>query len=351
MSAPRRPPVPARKGRRLPALLIVLGLALSALGALIPALPPADLSPGARALASGTPPGGSAAAVNLTVNLTDLPSFDPHSLNAPAGAVVHFTFANVGAYPHTFTLSDTPNVVLAANLTPARLAGFFAANGSFVNVSVAPATTEFVNFSVPSGVAGDSFEFVSLVAYQFQAGMYGFFNVSGAPTGPGITSSLSTTDTFRFVPSDLGVAPTGYPATIDVLVTNDGALPHTFTLDSASNNTLSPGSFTQYFAAHPPKVNVNIPASAGASAWANFTVSAPGIYEFICEVPGHFANGMYGFLYVGVAPPANATAPSTALVQAGVLLGAGSLLGVGVVLAAAAAYTGRFPRSPSPPTH
>ncbi len=257
----------------------------------------------------------------------------------------------MGSYPHTFTLADTPNVVFPANLTPARLSAFFAANGSFVNVSVPGGTTEFVNFSVPSSVGGDSFEFVSLLPYQFQAGMYGFFNVSGAPAGPGITASVSTTDTFSFVPSDLGVSPTAYPATIDVLVTNEGSLPHTFTLDPASNDTLSPATFTQYFAAHPPKANVNVPAATGGTVWANFTINAPGVYEFICEVPGHFANGMFGHLYVGVAPPANVTPPSTALVQTGVLLGAGSLLGVGIVLAAAAAYTGRFPRSPTPPAH
>lgn len=348
MNAPRSRPNRRWPGGGRSAAFLVAGLALLAFAHVLPtATPPGGA---ARSFAHGLPPGGSAGVTNATVNLTDAPSFDPADLVAGAGGVLHLTLANPGAYNHTFTLLATPNVVLPRNLTPGGLDAAVAANGTYADVAVGPGTTAFVNVSLPPSAAGGSFEFVSRVPYQFQAGMFGFLNVSGAPTGPGITADLATTDQFRFVPADLGVSPTAYPATVDVLVTNTGNQPHTFTLDPASNHTLTSATFTAYFAQHPPTANVNVPTGAGGTAWANFSVAGPGIYEFICEVPGHFANGMFGFLYVGLPPPANASAPSTELVQTGILVGAGSLLGVGLVIALAAAYTGRFPRAP-PPGH
>jgi len=110
-----------------------------------------------------------------------------------------------------------------------------------------------------------------------------------------------------------------------------------------SNYTLSPANFTQYFQANPPLVSVTIPSGAGQAVWANFTVPGPGIYQYICEVPGHFANGMTGDLYVGIAPPPAPPAPSTAVIQGWILVGSGVLLGIGITLAAMTAYMGRFP--------
>ena len=287
---------------------------------------------------------------STTVNMTDAPAFTPRSLNGSAAATVSVHLVNQGNLSHTFTLSNVPNFALDSKWTPAQLYSFFAKNGSLANVSVAPGHTAWANVSLNSSVGGDSFEFVSIDPYQFQAGMWGFLNLTAS--GPGLMLSENTTDQYEFIPNILSASPTHFPLIVDVLVTNQGALGHTFTMSSLANYTLSPGNFTQTFTTNAPLVNEPIPSGAGLSAWANFTVRAPGIYQYICTVPGHFANGMTGFLYVGVPVPPAPPSPSTAVVDTWVLMGSGVLLGIGIALAVVASYTGRFPaKSAGHPKH
>ena len=281
----------------------------------------------------------------VTVNMTDTPAFAPRSLNGSAGSLLAVHLFNRGAYVHTFTLSKVPNFVLDPSWTPARLDSFFAENGSLANVSVAPGASSWANVSFNSSVGGDSFEFVSTVPYQFQAGMWGFVNLTAS--GPGLLLMDNTTDSYSFVPSVLAANTTHFPIIVDVLVTNTGSLGHTFTVSPLSNYTLSPANFTMTFATNAPLVNAPIPSGAGSTAWANFTIRAPGVYQYICTVSGHFANGMTGFLYINVAPPPPPIAPSTAVVDTWILIGSAILLGVGAVIAVIAAYSGRFPSKPT----
>lgn len=283
----------------------------------------------------------------VTVNLTDAPAFSPRYLTAAAGTSLSVHLVNVGQYGHTFTLAATPDVQLPSNATPTGVFQFFQRYGSLANVSVAPGGQGWANVSFNASSGLSSFEFASVVPYQFQAGMFGFVNITSS--GPGLLLSENTTDSFQFVPNTLAASPTHYPVELNVLVTNTGALGHTFTLAAQSNVSLSPANFSQYFSAHPPLVSVPIPSGAGQTVWANFSVSKPGVYQYICEVTGHFANGMTGFLYVGVPVPAAPPAPSTAIVEGWVLAGSGVLLAIGIVLALIASFTGRFPRSP--PSH
>jgi uncharacterized cupredoxin-like copper-binding protein len=337
----------SRRRRRsaLARVFIVLGLAVLVLGFSYAGVG-APAATRVATFSSNLPPGGGGGTVNYTVNLTDTPSFAPHSLSAPPNSAVHLRLVNTGALAHSFTLSSTPNYVLPTSWDPTQLDAFFTANGSMSNVSVPAGTAVYDNFSLPtSALSGQSFEFVSQIAYQFQAGMHGFLNVSAVATGPGVVLNVAATDAFRFVPDVLAVNATSYPVTVDVDATNDGVLPHTWTLEGQPNYTLLASNYTSYFSAHPP-LGLALLNNGGQSNWTNFTVLGPGIYEYICEVTGHFLNGMFGFLYVGVPPPANVTPPSTAIVQEGILVGAASLLGVGAIFAVAASYTGRFPRSP-----
>ncbi len=289
------------------------------------------------------------AAAPLVVNMTDQPRFTPAYLTVAAGNNSTFDLRNVGAYNHTFTVLRQPDVVLNTSWSPGELDAYLQQNGTLANVSVAGGASANVSIEFNASTAFDSFEFVSVVPYQFQAGMYGFINVSS--TAPGLVTYDNTTDSYSFVPDVLVANSTHYPFNLDVLVTNTGALGHTFTLAAQSNYTLSPANFTQYFQAHPPLVSVNVPSGAGSTVWANFTVAGPGIYQYICEVSGHFANGMTGNLYVGIAPPPAAPAPSTAVVQGWILVGSGVLLGIGITLAAMTAYMGRFPPSEEEGAH
>jgi len=284
---------------------------------------------------------------NATVNLTDAPSFSPQFLTFPAGTSVSLHLVNRGSYSHTFTLAKTPNARLSPTLSPAQVYAFFRTNGTLANVSLAPGGEGWANLTFNESEGFDDFEFASVVPYQFQAGMWGLLNLTS--TAPGMLLSENTTNTPGFVPNALQASPAHFPVTIDVLVTNQGSLGHTFTIAPQSNVTLLPTNYTTYFSAHPPLANVNVPAAPGGTVWANFTIFAPGVYQYICEVSGHFAAGMYGFLYVGVPAPAPPAAPSTAIVEGWVLAGSAVLLGIGVVIAAVSSLVGRFPPRTGPP--
>jgi uncharacterized cupredoxin-like copper-binding protein len=286
---------------------------------------------------------------NVTVNLTDQPSFTPAFLTFPAGASISVHLVNVGMYNHTFTLSKKPGAKLSPTLTPSGVYDFFNANGTLANVSLAPGAQGWANLTFNSSAGFDSFEFASVVPYQFQAGMWGFLNLSS--TTPGLELSENTTNSFAFAPNVLSASPAHYPVVIAVLVSNEGDFAHTFTMGSQSNVTLSVSNYTQYLTQHPPLVNAAVPSSPGGTVWANFTVPAPGVYEYICTVTGHFQNGMFGFLYVGVPVPAPPPVPSTAIVDAWVLAGSAILLGIGIAFTAAAAFAGRFPPRSTPPGH
>ena len=281
-----------------------------------------------------------ATAPPITVNMTDTPRFDPAYVSVPAGANATFQLVNQGAYPHTFTLLNHADFVLNTSWTPTQVDQFVKANGSLANVSLNPGGHANATVVFNLSTAFDSFEFISLVPYQFQAGMFGFVNITS--TAAGLVTSDNTTDIPAFAPAVLSANPTHYPFNLDVLITNTGDLGHTFTVASQSNTTV-PLLFTSYFTQYPPLASVQVPGGAGSSAWANFTVPASGVYEYICEVSGHYAAGMSGLLYVGVPVPAQPAAPSTAVIQSWILVGSGVLLGVGITLAIVTAYMGRFP--------
>jgi uncharacterized cupredoxin-like copper-binding protein len=284
----------------------------------------------------------------VAVNLTDAPVFSPQFLSAPMSTTLHVDLRNVGSYEHSFTLSATSGTQarIPSNTTPAGVYTFFQTNGMLANVSVAPGGQAWANLSFNASAAYDSFEFASVVPYQFQAGMWGLLNITS--TGPGLQVSENTTDAPGFSPSILSASPAHYPASVDVLVTNLGNLGHTFTVVPQWNVTLTVGNYSEYFNDHAPLVSASIPSGAGQTAWANFTVPAPGVYMYICLITGHFSSGMSGLFYVGIPVPPAPPAPSTAIVDSWILAGSGVLFGIGLVLAAAASYMGRFPKTPGP---
>ena len=289
-----------------------------------------------------------ASSANFSVNLTDAPAFQPRYLNATANGSLDLSVRlhDVGSITHTFTVvnASQAGTVLNRSWTPQNLTSYFATYPALLNVSVAGGASAWANFTLPASSAFRSFEFVSTVPYQFQAGMWGFLNVT--PAGPTLVLSDNTTNSLQFVPAILSAGPTVHGGvTLHVLVANLGDLGHTFTVASQPNVTLtSLGSL----ATRPPLTNATVPSGPPGYVWANFTVPGVGIYEFVCTVAGHFTGGMYGFLYVGVPVPPPPPSPSTAIVGVPILVGSAVLLAVGVGLALASAYTGRFPREPGP---
>jgi uncharacterized cupredoxin-like copper-binding protein len=341
----------AGRWRRLSKVLTALGLVVLLTAAVVgsaserPAAEPRAFSSG------GGPGGGGTATVLANITLTDAPSFDPDSLTAAAGDVMTVDLTNSGNFTHTFTVSSVANKVLNQSWAPSNLSAFFLANASWTNVSVAPGTSAWANFTIPANAGGGSFEFVSVVPYQFQAGMLGFLNISGAAPGAAVHLTEQTSNAgLAFVPDALGANATTFPVTIDVAVSNLGSTGHTWSLVGLPGVNLTPGNFTTFFQAHPSPASVDVPTTPGQVIWANFTITQAGVYEYLCQIPGHFAAGMFGYLYVGVPVPAAVAPPSTAIVEPLLLAGAGALLGVGVLLALIASLVGRIP-PPAPKSH
>jgi uncharacterized cupredoxin-like copper-binding protein len=334
----------ARRLRRAAAALGVVSIVVMALGL-------AAAAPVSAAMAHSTAIGYGHVAprtgtTEFNVTLNDSPAFDPGNLSgAPPGSSVMLHLTNVGEYFHTFTLSKVPNFQIPRTWTPTQLDTWFAQNGSLVNASLSPGQTLNWTFVVPNNTAGYTFEYVSLYPYQFQAGMLGVFTVLA---GPGTVVQEQATADIRFVPDVLQVNATTYPIVVDVAVTDVGGVGHTFTISALANVTVSAANYSTFYQAHALS-SVSVGPGSGPY-WANFTIDHAGTYEYVCLIPGHFAAGMFGTLYVGVAPPAAAPPLSTAIVQAGVLLAGGILLAIAVVLVLAATWAGRF-APPSTPKH
>jgi len=102
-------------------------------------------------------------------------------------------------------------------------------------------------------------------------------------------------------------------ATIAVTFTDDDVLPHAFNISSREGFEI-PTDYTtaqlnQLFAKYPPLYAASV-ASEGDVSVGNFTSpSTPGWYEFVCNVTGHFEEGMYGFVAFGEGLPSNLTLP------------------------------------------
>jgi hypothetical protein len=121
---------------------------------------------------------------------------------------------------------------------------------------------------------------------------------------------------FKFAPAEFAFPnPSILNTTIDVTFTDGDTIAHTFTIGSRQGwvipNTYTSGQLAAYFAAYPPMFTIN--ATNPGSYPGNFTAPpAAGWYEFVCNEPGHFQEGMYGFIAFGEPLPANltVTAPS-----------------------------------------
>ena len=120
-----------------------------------------------------------------------------------------------------------------------------------------------------------------------------------------------------FTPNTISDVPSN--TTITVTFTDATDLSHTFSIlnregvvipnPSTTTSTQLDALFTTYgYVA--PELSVS---SAGQQVTETFTSPGPGWYEFVCQIQGHFQQGMYGFISFGEPLPSNLTvsAPST----------------------------------------
>jgi plastocyanin len=144
--------------------------------------------------------------------------------------------------------------------------------------------------------------------------------------------TVTATSTFSYVVSTNELA---VNSNITVTFVDTVATPHTFTLSSVQGVAIPQAIYgdnvTDYFAKHPAYASVQL--NGIGQTTINFTSPPTGWYEFVCEIPGHFALNMYNALGFGVPAPSNLTG-GAATIQVGwpVYVIAGTIVGL-VILA------------------
>ncbi|MGP8159469.1 MAG: cupredoxin domain-containing protein [Thermoplasmata archaeon] len=105
-------------------------------------------------------------------------------------------------------------------------------------------------------------------------------------------------------------------ATITVTFVDNSSMPegHSFTILGVEGVQI-PNTDTQAqidslaFGNHPPALfNLNVTPSSPRNT-SSFQSPGPGWYEFVCTLPSHFQEGMYGFIAFGMNVPSNVTLP------------------------------------------
>jgi plastocyanin len=163
---------------------------------------------------------------------------------------------------------------------------------------------------------------VALVAITAAPSVAAPVRPSASPTSVLVTVS----DLLKFTPDQISATP---GVTVSLVVQQLGTTGHTFTLSSvtvAAGGSLgantTPAQVYAFVRAHPPTLNLSIPATMGAKVRATFVAPPAGVYEYFCTVPSHVQSGMHGLLYSGVAPPSPSSANNTASMGEFVISGA-----------------------------
>jgi uncharacterized cupredoxin-like copper-binding protein len=170
---------------------------------------------------------------------------------------------------------------------------------------------------------------------------------------------VAATADFGYEPDTFEMVPTN--ATITVVFTdNDPAnMAHTFNLSSREGfvipNSDSAAQLNALFAAYPAQVAITVSFLGDQQTRTFHSPAAPGWYEFVCNVSGHFQDGMYGFVAFGENLPPNVTGLTRVGVGGtafspfeAVSIGALALV---LVLGLALWWRSRRPRSPPPVSH
>jgi hypothetical protein len=174
------------------------------------------------------------------------------------------------------------------------------------------------------------------VAIVLLFGTFSALGLSAAKQVAGVTvdtsSALAVTAAsgFKFVSPTYEQLPTN--TTIQVSFTNgDPNSPHTFSLLKREGYVIkSSDSLLGLFHAYGNFTNLSLNPSAQTTS--SFTSPGPGWYEFVCLEPGHFAEGMYGFVAFGMNLPGNLTVGSGASGPgAGVFIISGTIVSLVVI--------------------
>ncbi len=148
------------------------------------------------------------------------------------------------------------------------------------------------------------------------------------------TVQVSVSDVFAFTLSTNEITPGD---SVTVTITDLGTTAHTFTLSPIANFAFNSSDSTthllQFFAVHPPLVNLSVNGTPGETYSQTFTAPAYGEYEYVCLEPGHFNAGMFGFLGSGEPGTGSTVATGPGWQVFAIVGGVASLVILTIVLA------------------
>lgn len=212
---------------------------------------------------------------------------------------------NNGSVDHSFVVYSVPNgVISSANAsTPSALNATL--NGhNLTSVWLAPGTNQTVVLNITTS---GTYEIVAYYPY-LSANFFAYLHV--LPPGSASRQYLFVNGTAQitFVPNVATVSP-GIPL---IVVFGVQGYQHTFTLDACSNDSnIVTGVPLPSNDACLNKPLLDSGFQNPGTTWTSPPTIIPqaGIYWFVCLVPGHFQSGMWGHIYVGVAPTPAASIP------------------------------------------
>ena len=138
-------------------------------------------------------------------------------------------------------------------------------------------------------------------------------STAAVTTDAGTSVSVTAEPGFSFTPNTFqGLA---VNSTVTITLTDNDAVDHTFTIIGKQGWVIptdySSAQIDQLAFGDAPKALINLNATSvgtpGDTVIGNVTVPAAGWYEFVCTEPGHFQEGMYGYIAFGMNLPANLT--------------------------------------------
>jgi len=135
----------------------------------------------------------------------------------------------------------------------------------------------------------------------------------GLSTAVSSSIAVTATSTFSFTPNEFqDVAPN---STVYVNFTDASSTSHTFTIIGKQGwvipTAIDQDAFNQLVFGNAPAAIFNVNVSGVGTVSGSFKSPGPGWYEFVCTEPGHFTQGMYGFIAFGINLPANLTVSTT----------------------------------------
>jgi len=181
-------------------------------------------------------------------------------------------------------------------------------------------------------------------------------------TAPSTTTwvNVSATADYGYSPDTIEQVPTNATVVLTLTDNDPANMQHSLNISSAEGvvipNSFNADQLDHFFGLHPSLVALLVNHTGDVATKSFRSPATAGWYEFVCNISGHFQNGMYGFIAFGMNLPSNISPSNRTIVGGGLsfsAVDAAVLGGVVVVLVLGYAVWWR-PRSakrrqPGPP--